>query len=104
MKLSFTLLLLVIVVMGTFTVTAQAPAEKRQTFLSVLKEGQSVSVKEVSGRFEFSTLEGIPVVQSHKVLEVGSDYVIVQDFSGITETHIPIWSFKAFIRVKVPGK
>ena len=96
------LLLLVIAVTGTFPVTAQAPAEKQRHFLSALKKGQPVSLKEVSGRYELSTLEGVPDVQGYKVLEVEADHVVVQDISGVTETRIPLWSIKAIVRLKLP--
>lgn len=95
------LILLVITAIGTFTVTAQAPAEKQRHFLSALKKGQPVSLKEVSGRYEISTVEGVPGVQGHKVIEVATDYVVVQDISGVTEIHIPIFSIKAIVRLKL---
>lgn len=103
-RAAIALLLLSIVVFSTFTVSGQAPIEKQQTFLSVLKEGQPVSIKEVSGRYDITTLEGVPGVQGHKVLTIGSDYLVVQDISGIHEIHIPMWSIKAIIRVKLPQK
>jgi len=96
------LLLLVIAATATFTASGQAPAEKQRHFLAALKVGQPVSVKEVSGRYEISTVEGVPGVQGHKVIEVASDYVVVQDISGVTETRIPLWSIKAIVRLKLP--
>lgn len=103
-QVALTLLLLATVVTCTLTVPAQSPDEKPRLFLSTLKEGQPVSIKEISGRYEISILEGVPVVQGHKVLEIGSDFLVVNDVSGITETHIPIWSIKAIIRVRLPKK
>lgn len=101
-RAAIALLLLGIVVSSTFTATGQAPAEKQPNILSVLKEGQPVSIKEVSGRYDITTLEGVPVVQGYKVLTIGSDYLVVQDISGINEIHIPVYSIKAIIRVKLP--
>lgn len=98
------LLILVVAATGTFTVTAQAPAEKQRTFLSALKEGQSISLREVSGRYDITTVEGVAAVQGHKVIEIGNDFVVVQDIAGVTESRIPLWSIKAIIRLKVPGK
>lgn len=88
-------------VLGVFTVSGQAPIEKQPNVLSALKEGQPVSIKEVSGRYDITTLEGVSGVQGHKVLTIGSDYLVVQDISGITEIHIPVYSIKAIIRVKL---
>ena len=90
--------------LGLFAASAQAPVEKQPNILSVLKEGQPVSIKEVSGRYDITTLVGVPGVQGHKVLMIGSDYLVVQDISGITEIHIPMYSIKAIIRVKLPQK
>lgn len=89
-------------VLGVFAASAQAPIEKQPNILSVLKEGQPVSIKEVSGRYDITTMEGVPVVQGHKVLTIGSDYLVVQDISEIHEIHIPVYSIKAIIRVKLP--
>lgn len=105
MKQPFVLvLLLVVAATGTFTVTAQAPAEKQHSFLSALKEGQPVSLKEVSGRYEISSVQGVAAVHGHTVIEVASDFVVIQDVAGVTESRIPLWSIKAIIRLKVPGK
>ena len=93
------LLLVAISIGGTFNVMAQGKAEKNKSFLSALKEGQSVVVKEVSGRFEINTIEG-----PHKVIEIGTDYLVVKDIAGITETHIPIFSIKAITRLKAAGR
>lgn len=96
--------LLLVVAASAFTLSAQAPAEKQRTFLSSLNEGQPVSIKEVTGRYEISTLEGVPGVQGYKVVEVANDYVVIQDIAGISESRIPVYSIKAIIKVKVPGK
>ena len=58
-RIAIILLLLVIAATGTFTVTAQAPAEKQPTLLSALKVGQPVSLREVSGRYELTTVAGV---------------------------------------------
>lgn len=89
--------------LGLLTASAQAPAEKQPTFFSALKEGQPVSLKEVSGRYEIATVEGVAAVQGHKVMEIGNDFVVIQDISGVTESRIPLWSIKAITRLKVPG-
>lgn len=98
----FILLLIVVVSVGTFSVMAQAPVEKQPTFLSTLKSGQLVSLKEVAGRYEISIVEGVAAVQGHKVTKIGPDYVVVEDFTGVTEIHIPIYSIKAIVKLKMP--
>lgn len=98
------LVLFLLIVAASFAASAQAPAEKQPTFFSALKEGQHVSLKEVAGRFEITTVEGVVAVQGHKVMEIGNDYIVVQDVAGVTESRIPVYSVKAIIRLKVPGK
>ena len=97
------LLLLAVISLGTLNVTAQAPSEKRKAFLSALKEGQSVTIKDSAGRYEISTIDGSNLA-GHKVTELGADYLVVQDISGINEIHIPVFSIKAITRLKVPRK
>jgi hypothetical protein len=40
----------------------------------------------------------------HRVIEVGTDYVVVVDVAGVTETRIPIYSIKSIVRIKVPRR
>lgn len=98
MKLTAIAILLLAVVCS-FNVAAQGQAQKNKPFLSALKEGQSVIVKDVAGRYEINAIEG-----SHKVIEIGPDYLVVQDIAGITEIHIPVFSIKAITRLKAGGK
>ena len=96
--------LFVLVTCATFAFACLSPAangqEKgRKGFLSVLKEGQAVVLKEAAGRFEITLMEG-----GHKVIEVGPDYVVVEDIAGVTETRIPIFSIKSIARIKVARK
>ena len=93
-----------LLVLGVLTIMAQTPADRHRPFLAVLKAGQSVSMKDVSGKYEISTVEGVAAVQGHKVVEIGSDFVVVQDIFGVTESRIPVHSIKAIIRLKVPTK
>ena len=71
----------------------------RKGFLSVLKEGQGIVLKEAAGRYEITLMEG-----GHKVIEVGPDYVVVGDVAGVTETRIPIFSIKSITRIKANRK
>jgi hypothetical protein len=89
---------------ATLTLSCLSPAANgqdkgRKGFLSVLKEGQAILVKEAAGRYEITLMEG-----GHKVIEVGPDYVVVEDVAGVTETRIPIFSIKSITRIKVNRK
>jgi len=48
----FAVLLAAFIAIGTITVTSQTPDKPRLGFLSALKAGQSVTLKEVAGSFE----------------------------------------------------
>ena len=97
---------LIAVFLSAFLALASVPAtghgqEKgRKTFLSVLKEGQSVVVKEVAGRYEITLLKDVKL--GRRVIEVGSDYVVVEDVAGVIETRIPVYSIKSIVKLKVP--
>lgn len=98
------LLLAAFLALGTITVFGQAPDKPRPGFLSTLKEGQSIMLKEVAGRFEISSFDDGPAMLSHKVIEVGTDYLTIEDIGGLIETRIPTYSIKAIVRLKVPRK
>ena len=71
----------------------------RKGFLSVLKEGQGIVLKESAGRYEITLMDG-----GHKVIEVGPDYVVVEDLAGVTETRISVYSIKSIARIKGPKR
>jgi len=98
-RISIIVLMLLVV---TLTASGQTVAEKDNPFLTVLKAGQPVSFKEVSGRYLISTFDGLPGVQSHKVIEIANDHIVVQDISGISEIHIPVCSIMSVVRMKLP--
>jgi hypothetical protein len=84
---------------GSMT-TGQAPNPPRREFLSVLKPKQSILLKDIGGRFTVSLIDELPDGLTHKVVEVGADYIAVEDVSGLQQTRIPIWSITSIIRIK----
>ncbi len=101
-RLNALVIFLALIAIGTITVSGQAPVKQQIGFLSILKAGQSVNVRDVAGRFEFSTFDDGLTVLSHKVIEVGPDYVTVADIAGVAETRISVFSIKSFVSFKVP--
>jgi len=66
-----------------------------------LKVDQTINVKEVGDRYLLTVIDGdskLPV--PHTISELGSDYIVVQDFTGLNETRIPIYSIQAVINFK----
>jgi hypothetical protein len=93
-----------VVFCATLAITCLSPVasgqeKARKGFLSVLKDGQGVVLKESAGRYEITLMEG-----GHKVIEVGPDYVVVEDLAGVTETRIPVYSIKSITRIKGPKR
>ena len=84
----------------TIQATSHEQDKPRKGFLAVLKEGQTVVLKESAGKYEITLMKNLPLGQ--KVIEVGSDYVVVEDAAGVTETRIPVTSIKAIIKLKIP--
>jgi hypothetical protein len=78
---------------------ASGQEKGRKSFLSVLKEGQGIVLKESAGRYEITLMDG-----GHKVIEVGPEYVVVEDLAGVTETRIPVYSIKSITRIKEPKR
>ena len=89
-----------VIAFSLVTPTTSGQDKPRKTFLSPLKEGQTVVLKEIAGRYEITLIKDVRL--THTVKEVGTDYVVFEDALGTTETRVPIYSIKAIIKVKVP--
>lgn len=84
--------------LGIFTASGQSPAKPRGV-LTVLQVGQSVTLKDADGRYEIGIFANGPDLLGYKVVEVGGDYLVVQDVAGVNELRIPKWG----IRRNLPG-
>ncbi len=85
------------------TATPQPPPAARRSVFSTLKIGQAVAVKEKNGLYEVSTMD-VDGPMSHKVTEVGDDYLAVRDEAGVTESRIPVTAVRAVIHAKTKLK
>lgn len=79
------------------------PAKKPTGVFSGLKVGQSVSLKDDGSAYTITHFEP-ELPQSHKVVEIGDDFVVVRDIAEITETTIPIYSIKSIVKVRTKAK
>ena len=93
-----------IVLIAAVSASSQAPEKPRQDFLSAMKVDQAVTVKEMNGRYDITMIENGLAQMSHKIVEVGSDYVVVADLAGVIETRIPVYSIKKSVRLKILNK
>ena len=78
---------------------SQQEQPKPTGVLSTLKVGQNVNVKDEGQRY-LITVVGEDIPQPHKVLEVGTDFIVVEDVAGRNETRIPLTSLKAVVHFK----
>lgn len=83
-----------------FLAPSHAEEKPAKGFLSVLKEGQIVLVKENAGRYEITIMKDMGI--GHKIIEVGSEFIVVEDAAGVTSSRIPVYSIKAIITFKFP--
>jgi hypothetical protein len=84
------------------SVFGQAPEKPRLGFLSGLKNGQSVNVRDIAGRFEITVMEGPEGIMPHKVITVEDDYLVFEDAARLIATRISVFSIKAITTLKQP--
>ena len=97
-KILITILLSTVLCAATFSTASQGQEVRSKSFLSNLQVGQIVLVSEPGGRYELRIIKGLEV--GHKVLEVGTDYVLLEDAGGVTETMIPVTSIRSVVRLR----
>ncbi len=103
MKSHVTLLLLsCFIAIGTGTTISHGQEKVPKSFLSVLNVGQSVSLKDVGDKFEIMLMKDVKL--GHKIVEVGADYIVVEDITGLTETRIHLTSIKTITRLRKPNE
>jgi hypothetical protein len=81
---------------------AQQQGQAKPTgVLANLKVDQAINVKEVGDRYLLTVIEGeSKLPMPHTILELGSDYIVVRDFTELNETRIPIYSIQAVVNFK----
>ena len=94
MPKTFAPILILLLAGVLFVASGQAPA-KTHGVLSVLHAGQSVNLADTDGGYKLNLCEGGPEVLGHKVVEVGADFVVVEDIAGIQQLRIPVYSIKS---------
>jgi hypothetical protein len=85
-----------------FANLGMAPGSKEGIF-SVLKPGMPVSLTDSGNSYEISIFTKGPDMLGYKVVEVGTDYLVLEDVSGIKELRIPIYAIKSVITTKPPA-
>jgi len=90
--IAITLILLAI------TLSLGADSEKPRGVFSSLHIGQKVNLNEEGQGFTLVvTGEDLPL--SHKVIEIGEDFVVLESVAGV-ETTIPVYAVKSLVRMR----
>jgi hypothetical protein len=97
------LLAAVVVAFTVSTGTSQPPQPAKKTVFSSLKLGQSVTLKDKGSAWEIGTTDDEAPL-THKVAEIGEDYIVLRDEPGAVETRIPVTAVRALVHVRAKGK
>ena len=73
--------------------------KKPKSVFSALKVGQSVSLKDEGSALTITFFDP-ELPQSHKVVEVGENFIVVRDIAGVTETTVPVYAVKSIMKVR----
>lgn len=76
------------------TATTQSPAPPRRTIFSPLAVGQPIVLKERGSLCEIGTLDEAGPL-THKIVEIGNDYIVVRDNADVVESRIPATALRA---------
>jgi hypothetical protein len=88
--------LVVLALSSSFAV--EAPKKPKGIFSS-LKVGQPVNLKDEGTAFSISFIDE-PLQLAHTVVEIGDDYVVVQDVAGVMDTLVPVYSLKGIVKTR----
>ena len=73
--------------------------KKPKGVFSAIKVGQSVSLKDEGSAFTITFFEP-DLQQSHKVVEIGDNFIVVRDLAEVTETTVPVYAVKSIVKVR----
>ncbi len=77
---------------------AGEPARPAAGPLTPLQVGRIVSLKDCGAAYELTTYSR-EVVGPYRVIELGQDYVVVQDMGGLQDIRIPLQAVKCIINI-----
>ena len=82
---------------------AAQPKENKVGIFASLDKGQKVSLKETAQGFEIGVFPGVEQL-GYTITEIGQDYIVLEDITGVSETRIPVYSIKTIKTIKLPAK
>jgi len=90
----------IVVVVAVVTALGAQDSKKPKGIFSMLKVGQAVSLKDEGAAYSISFMES-EVPLGHTVVEIGEDYVVLRDISGVKDVVVPVYSLKSVEKVRV---
>jgi hypothetical protein len=92
-----------VVVVAVAVVLGADETKRPKGVFSAFRVGQSVSLRDEGSAFTITFFEP-ELQQSHKVIEIGDNFIVVRDIAEITETTVPIYAVKAIVKVKTKAR
>ncbi len=95
MKKSSPLILILAITIGTYLFTSKVDAadNPKASVFKHLKKGQIVTLKDNGNNYSIQVLPNLPI--GHKIVEIGSDYLVIEDAASAFTFYIPVTSIKA---------
>ena len=78
--------------------TLGADSKEPRGVFSSLEIGQKVNLKEEGQGFTITVFEK-EIPQSHKVLEIGKDFIVLESVAGVEMT-IPVYSLRSVVKMR----
>ena len=99
-RITISLAAAIIIVGTTIAFSQHGPEQGGEGVLSVLSKGHAVSLTDAGGRYEIAVLTNGPEMLGYNVVELGRDYVVIEDIAHVKELRIPVYSVKAVVVLK----
>ena len=95
MKKTSLLFLILAITLGTYLngSTLDAADNPKASVFKHLKKGQIVTLKDNGHNYSIQVLPNLPI--GHKIVEIGSDYLVIEDAGSAFTFYIPVTSIKA---------
>jgi hypothetical protein len=94
MKKKFSLILILALTLSSYLngSTLDAADNPKASVFKHLKKGQIVTLKDNGHNYSIQVLPNLPI--GHKILEIGSDYLVIEDAASAFTFYIPVTSIK----------
>lgn len=99
----WTCLRVLLAVLTISAVCGAKDAKQTKGVFSGLTIGQSMSLKDEGSAFTITFFDP-ELPQSHKIIEIGENFIVVRDIAEITDTLVPIYSIKSIVKVRTKPK